>query len=136
ALLGGEVQVLVAAISSVLEQVKAGKLKAIAVSSDVRTPLLPNVPTIAEALEIANFEAANSDWAGILAPASLPRDVLGKLNKDLVDVITSEEGRKRISAIGYVPVADSPEHFAESIKTQIPQMGALLKSFGVASQSK
>ena len=128
ALTGGEIQLYFSALPTILGSVQAGTLRVLAVSSDVRTPLLPQAPTVAEALGIKDFAAANSDWTGILAPAGIPKDVLAKLNQAIVEVVNSPKGHERITAIGFVPVADSPEHFTESLKTQIPQWGNLLKS--------
>ncbi len=130
-LLGGETQLYFAAASTAIGQVSSGKLKALAVSTNVRSAMFPDVPTVAEALGIAHFEAANSDWTGVLAPAGTPADVVNKLNRDMAEVIALPDTQERLAKIGFVPIANTPEQFTETMKSEIVRWAGLLKTIGV-----
>ena len=108
ALLGGEIQLMFGSITVLLEQVRAGKVKTLGVSSSARFAGLPEVPTVAEA-GLPGFESVN--WFGSLAPAGTPRDVVNKLHADFVTAVNSAPVQKSFVTQGIVTVNAGPDAF-------------------------
>ena len=119
ALLGGHVKIYFALVPAVLQHIKTGALRAIAVTTEQRLPYLPDVPTIAE-LGFPGYEI--SSWQGVFAPAGTPKDVVGKINGELVRMLNVPEIRRRISQEGADPVGSTPDAFATRVKNEIDQM--------------
>jgi tripartite-type tricarboxylate transporter receptor subunit TctC len=126
-LLGGETQVMFGAVPTALAQVQAGKLKALAVSSDKRVPAMADIPTVAEA-GVPGFEA--SGWYGVLGPAGLPADVVTKLHDDIVEALNQPDVQEMMAKQGFVPVGDSPDHFASKISAEMTKWSAFLAPAG------
>ncbi len=116
ALLGGEIQLMFGSITVLLEQVKAGKVKTLGVSSSARFAGLPDVPTVAEA-GLPGFESVN--WFGALAPAGTPRGVVSKLHADIVTAVNSAPVQKSFATQGIVTVNGGPEVFLKQISGEI-----------------
>ncbi len=131
AMLGGEVQLYFAAMSTALPHFKSGALKALAVSAHVRAPLMPDVPTVAQALNVDRFDAANTDWTGTLVAAGTPKPIIDKLYADIAEVVRSQETGQRIAGIGFVPVLCKPEEFDQTIRTLMARWADLLKTVDV-----
>jgi len=127
-LLGGEVQVMFGSVTSVLPQVKAGKVNVLAVSTKDRFTGMPDVPTVAEAADLPGFDV--SAWQGVLAPAGTSRAIISKLHTDMVGVLKLREVQTDLARRGNATIANSPKEFADFIKSDIPKWGALLKSIG------
>jgi tripartite-type tricarboxylate transporter receptor subunit TctC len=127
-LLAGQVQMLYSSIPSVLPLVQQGRLNALAIGSASRLPSLPNVPTIAES-GVPGYEAYS--WIGIAAPANTPKDIVNRLNKEIVEILKDKDAAEELSNQGAIPVADSPEHFANYIKEEIVKWGAVVKSANI-----
>src|SRR5215467_4458658 len=128
AFLGGHVKIYFALMPAVLQHVKAGRLRAIAVTTDKRLPYLPDVPTIAEA-GFPGFEI--SSWQGMFAPAGTPKAVVGKINSELVRMLETPEIRRRISQEGVDPIGSTPEQFAERVKSEIAKWSDVIKASGI-----
>lgn len=127
ALLGGEIQLaFYGAAGAVLEQVKSGKLRALAVSTAIRAPLLPDVPTVAEAADLPGYDI--SQWYGMIAPAGVPKPIIDKVNRDVVDVLKASDVRDTLTKQGFIPAAGPSAEFADRIAKEIPEFTALLKS--------
>lgn len=126
-LLGGQVQMMFDNMPSSLPQVKAGKLRALAVTSMTRSPALPDVPTMDEE-GLKGFDATS--WFGLLAPAGTPRDIVTKLNGAAVKALASAEMRERLAAQGADPVGNTPDQFAAFIKTEIDKWAKIVKASG------
>ncbi|RZL94269.1 MAG: tripartite tricarboxylate transporter substrate binding protein [Variovorax sp.] len=124
-LLGGQVQMLYSSIPSVIGYVQQGKLNAIAIGSAKRLSSLPNVPTIAES-GVPGYEAYS--WVGMIAPANTPKDIVARLNREIVQILKEKDVEEKLVAQGAVPVGDTPEHFAEYIKAEIKKWGVVVKS--------
>ena len=123
-LLGGQITMSFDTVTPVLPHIKAGKLRALAVTTAKRSSALPDVPT----LEEAGLQGFNiGTWFGVLAPAATPRDILARLNAEMVKVIQSPEFRKRMDEIGAEPVGDSADHFAQQIKSETEKFAKLVK---------
>src|SRR5262249_34549243 len=99
-LLGGETQLMIATLGSAVEQIRSGRLKAIAVGSGSRSQLLPEVPTLAEA-GLRGYEASN--WYGILTPRGTPAAIVGLLNKAIDAVLRQREVAQRLEALAFEP---------------------------------
>ena len=125
ALIGGQVSTMFAALGSITAMLGSQKIKAIGVAANERTPLLPDVPTIA-ASGIPAFEVVN--WFGILGPAGLPRPVIERLNQTINRVVQSADTRERFSALGFVPRGTSPEEFERHIKSELARWSSVIKS--------
>jgi tripartite-type tricarboxylate transporter receptor subunit TctC len=115
ALLGGEVNLMFDSISTSLPQVKAGKLKALAVSGAHRSPLLPDVPTVSET--VPGFVV--NGWYGILAPAGTPPEVVQKLSTGIADVARQPEFKSQLAGYGYDIVGSTPAEFSAHIDREL-----------------
>ena len=109
----------------VMNHIKSGKLRALAVASDKRFPLLPDVPTVAEA-GLPAYEA--TVWWGVVAPAKTPREVVQKLNADIGKVLADSANARKLNELGVVVTPQSPEQFASYINTQTDLWSAVVKS--------
>ena len=126
-LLGGHVQVAFDNVPNVITQVKAGKLRALAVTSLTRDPALPDTPTVAEA-GVPGYEVGV--WFGMVAPAGTPADVLAKLNAELNKILADPAVKQKFADQGVNPAGGPPERFAEHIRTQIEKWGRVVKESG------
>ncbi len=126
--LAGQVPFIFTGIPSVLSYIKAGRLRAIGVTSATRTTALPDVPTIADT-GVPGYDV--SPWFGVLAPARTPRAIVMKLNDEIVKVLKSAAIRERFAVEGVEPIGDSPEHFAAYIKSELAKWGKVLKESGI-----
>src|SRR3954464_7780489 len=122
AVLGGQTQLDFDAASQVVPQIKAGKLKPLAVLGAKRSPLLPDVPTMAEAgLPKYNF----SNWFGLVGPANMPKEVVDKLQKDVAEAVNDPELRARYQPLGLqAPAATSAAQFATLIQADSAKWAA------------
>jgi tripartite-type tricarboxylate transporter receptor subunit TctC len=116
--------------SSVAPYVKSGKLRALAVTSAKRSPVLPDVPTMAQA-GLPGYEA--TAWFGILAPAGTPPSIVDKLNKNLVAILRDAEMRKWMQSQGADAIGDTPSEFAAYIKTETAKWARVVKEAGVSA---
>ena len=128
ALLGGQILMSFDTITPVLPHIKAGKLRPLAVTTDTRSAALPDVPTLAEA-GLAGFNIGT--WFGVLAPAATPRDVVARLNAEMVKIIKSPEFVKRMDDIGAQPVGNKADEMARQIKEETEKFAALVKAGNV-----
>jgi tripartite-type tricarboxylate transporter receptor subunit TctC len=128
ALIGGQVSVMFAALGSTTSMLGSKKLKVIGVAAKARTPLLPEVATIAES-GIADFEVVN--WFGIVGPAGMPKPVIDRLNQAINRVVQSADTRERFSALGFEPRGTSPEELERHIKAEIARWGSVIKAQGI-----
>jgi tripartite-type tricarboxylate transporter receptor subunit TctC len=126
-LMGGQVQLMFDNLPSSLAQIKAGKLRAIAVTSAQRAPALPNIPTIAES-GLPGFEA--SSWFGLLAPAGTPAAIVARINADVNQWLQSAEANEKLLAQGAVPAGGTPEQFAAHIRAETEKWAKVVKVSG------
>ncbi len=126
-LLGGHVQVAFDNVPNVITQVKAGTLRALAITSAQRSPMVPDVPTVAEA-GVPGYEVGV--WFGLVAPAATPPAVLAKLNAELNKILTMPDVKQRFADQGVDPVGGTAERFAEHLKAQIEKWGKVVKESG------
>jgi len=124
ALIGGELQVYFSAPVVAIPQMKAGRVRALGVSTKKRLAVIPDVPTIAEA-GVPGYEVIG--WNGILAPAKTPRAIIERLNADIVKVIRTPEVEADILAQGIEPIGNTPEEFGRIIRADVERWGKILK---------
>jgi tripartite-type tricarboxylate transporter receptor subunit TctC len=126
-LVGGQVQLMFDNMPSSFPHVKAGRLRALAVTSAKRSPAAPDVPTIAES-GVPGYEAVA--WFGILAPAGTPPEIVKKLNTEIAKTLKSPEVTKRLASQGAEPVSNTPEQFAAYIKSEMAKWAKVVKASG------
>ncbi len=127
ALLAGEVSLMFDSISSSLAQIKAGKLKALAVTSAKRSHAMPQLPTVAES-GLPDFIV--DGWYGILAPAGTPPAIINKMNADIVRAMQAPEVRERITGFGYDIIGSTPEQFSTHLRSEVERWSKVVKASG------
>ena len=127
-LLGGQVTMSFDTITPVLPHIKAGKLRALAVTTARRSAALPDVPTLAES-GLAGFDTGT--WFGVLAPAATPKEVRERLSSEMIKIIQSPDFRKRMAEIGAEPLGQTPEQMAKLIKDDTEKFAQLVKKANV-----
>jgi tripartite-type tricarboxylate transporter receptor subunit TctC len=126
-LMSGRTQLTVQSLGALGGYIEAGKLRALAVTSAKRSPLFPDVPTVAEA--IPGYE--QTGWYGIGVPAGTPMPIVLKLHREITAVLNSPEVQKDFIARGYEVVADTPEQFTEQLNNDYQKMKALIEGAGI-----
>jgi tripartite-type tricarboxylate transporter receptor subunit TctC len=126
-LLGGQVQLMFDNLPPSLPQIKAGKLRALAVTSATRAPALPDVPTLAEA-GLPGFEA--SSWFGLLAPAGTPPAIVIKLNAEVAKWLATPDAKERLAKQGANAVGGTPEDFEKHIAAETVKWAKVVKESG------
>jgi len=123
-LLGGQITMSFDTVTPVLPHIKAGKLRALAVTTGKRSGALPDVLTLEEA-GLKGFDIGT--WFGVLAPAATPKDVVARLNAEMVKIIKSPDFGKRMAEIGAEPIGNSSEQMAQQIKAETEKFARLVK---------
>jgi tripartite-type tricarboxylate transporter receptor subunit TctC len=123
-IVGGHLDVVYNGLTSALALIKGGKLRVLAVTSLKRNAALPDVPTLDEA-GLKGFEAVA--WNGLTAPAKTPRDVIMKINADVLKVVNSPELKERLKAEGSDPVGNTPEQFGAFLRDEIAKWAKVIK---------
>ena len=127
-LFSGNIQLMFDAVPAVIPHAKSGKLRALAVGSSMRSPFLPEVPTIAES-GYPGFEAVG--WIGLAAPAKTPDAVLNKINTEVVKILATQDMKDRLAGLGVTPVGDSRAQFTTFVRSEIAKWGKLIKDANV-----
>jgi tripartite-type tricarboxylate transporter receptor subunit TctC len=129
-LLGGQVDVMFDTFSTSIQYVKTGKIRALGLGSSKRSPIFPDLPTVAEAGGMPGYDP--SIFNGFLAPAGTPQDILILLQREIAKAVQQPEIRNRFSALGVELMAsDSPEHFTEFIRQQVERHAKLVRDAGI-----
>ncbi len=126
--IAGQIQILSGDLTTLLPPAKAGRLRAIAVTSAKRSSIAPEIPTIAES-GVPGYDT--SGWFGMVAPAGTPRAVIERLNTDMVKGITTPESRERLGTLGGDVVANTPAEFAAFIRTDHAKWAKLIAATGL-----
>lgn len=123
-LMGGQVSLFFDAASGLINPGKAGKVRLIGVASDKRLPAAPDVPTFAEQ-GIPNF--TGSTWAGMLAPAGTPKDIVKRVADEVARIVRQDDVRARLEGMGTIPVGNSPEEFERFITAETTKWGDVIR---------
>lgn len=128
ALLSGEVSLYFGNVPTVIRQARDGKLRAIATTGAKRTPVAPDIPTVAEA-GVPGYEV--STFYGVSAPAKTPRPIIDRLHAELVRVLNAPDVRERLQGLGADPVGNTPEQYTAFMQNEIAKWGKVIKAAGI-----
>jgi tripartite-type tricarboxylate transporter receptor subunit TctC len=126
ALMAGDVQMVLSGIGTMLPQVKGGRLKAIAVTGPTRSPLAPEIPTVAE----AGIDFVATTWYGLMAPAGTPRPVVERLNKETRALLADEAVKTVLAPQGVVATPSTPEEFNAFLRGEVAKWAKVVKDTG------
>ena len=126
--IAGQTQFVFGGISYMLPQVRAGRLRGIALSSLQRSPLAPEIPTVSES-GLAGFDV--TAWFGMWVPAQTPRSIITRLNGITVKVLNDPAVRAHIESQGYRPVGDTPEQFGKFLRAEVDKFARVIKTAGI-----
>jgi tripartite-type tricarboxylate transporter receptor subunit TctC len=129
--IGGQVHLMFGTLPLTLSQVRAGKVKALGVSGMQRTPLLPEMPTIAES-GAPGYEINN--WWGVLAPAGVPAAIVAKLNTEIAGILGQRESARRLEAEGVVPSPLSSAAFSRVLVSEIEKWGRVARETNIKAE--
>jgi tripartite-type tricarboxylate transporter receptor subunit TctC len=129
-LLGGQVDMMIVTLGTVIEQLKAGKLVPLAVTSARRSPQLPDVPAFAESYP--GFESQS--WVGMLAPAATPRAIVERLGAEVRKALAAGASRGKLEALGYEIVAGSPDDFGALIRSESARWEKVIRERGITME--
>ena len=130
-LLGGQVQMMFAGVSTVLQAVKAGKLRALAVAGPHRLDALPGVPTVAES-GYPGFDVTS--WYGIVAKTGTPSAIIQKAQVDMAEALKQPDVQKKLADLGLEPVGDTPQEFGALIQAESKKWGDIVKKANIHAQ--
>ncbi|MEN9888101.1 MAG: hypothetical protein RL559_138 [Pseudomonadota bacterium] len=127
-LAAGNMQVMFDNLPSAMQLIKAGKIKALAVTSSQRSAALPDTPTVEEAGNLKGFEA--SSWFGLLAPAGTPPDVVNRIQQEVAKSLATPALKERLAALGAIPSGNTPAQFASLIEAEHKKWAEVVKASG------
>ena len=130
-LLGGQIQVMFDNAPNVMPQVRAGRLRALAQSGAKRSTVAPDLPTVAEA-GVPGYEV--TVWFGLVAPAGTPREIVDKVNAEVLKILALPDVRERFLALGVEPLGSTPEEFGTHIRAQMDKWAKVVKDAGVKAE--
>jgi len=127
-LLGGQVQLMFDNLANSLPQVKAGKLRALAVTTDKRSPFVPDIPTVEES-GVPGFDLTT--WFGVFVSAGTPRELVVRLNTEVVRILALSDVRQRLEEMGAAPIANNtPENFSAFVRREYDKYAKVVKDSG------
>jgi len=130
-LVAGRLNMMMANLTTAQPHIRAGKLRGLGVGKAKRSPLFPEMPTIAEA-GVKGYEANN--WNGVVAPAGTPRAVIQRLHKEIVATLNEPVIQDRMAKAGLEPVGDTPAEFAQYLKSEAAKWGRVVKAAGIKAE--
>ena len=133
-LIGGQIQLFLDAATGLIAQGKAGRVRLIGVASDRRLPAVPDVPTFMEQSIPGLAGFTGSTWAGMLAPAATPKDIVKRMSDEVARIIKSDETRARLDAMGTFAAGSSPEEFDTFIAAETAKWAKVIKDAGVQAE--
>ena len=130
-LIGGQVSMMFDTVAQSLPQIKAGRLKPLAVTTSRRSTVLPDIPTLDEA-GLAGYEMAG--WIGLLAPKDTPRAIVDKIQAEVAKMVKSPDVKDRMTALGVELAGTTPEEFHKVLSTELPKYAKLMKDAGMKQE--
>ena len=132
AAMAGDVPLLIVSIPAAMSQVRSGRLRPLAVSTRKRTPILPEVPTVAEATGVNDFEV--DSWYAVFAPAKTPDEALLRMNQEIATVVARPEVKAKLLEQGAEGVSSTPEALGEMVKREINEWRAVVKRANIEGE--
>lgn len=132
AVIAGEAPVYFAPVASSLPHTREGRLRALALTSARRLPLLPDLPTVAES-GFPGYECGN--WYGVMVPVRTPADIVATLHRASIAVLNKPDVNKRLSDLGYVTIGDQPAEFAAFIKSEVEKLAKVVKALNLKADA-
>jgi tripartite-type tricarboxylate transporter receptor subunit TctC len=129
--LGGRVPVIVSGFQGALPYIKAGKLRALAVTTQKRAPAIPEVPTVAEATGLKGYEATN--WQGLLFPAGTPPPIAERVASEVAKILALPDTRTRLETLGYEPVGNTPAQMAAVMAAEKKRWTEIIKAANITA---
>ena len=126
--IGGQVQLVFGAVPTTLPHVRAGRLRALAVTTDKRIAAAPELPTVAES-GYPGYEVTN--WHGMVGPKGLPKEVVERLNREIADLVRGDDMKKSLAGDGLEPAGGSPARFAEILKNESARWAKVVQQAGI-----
>jgi tripartite-type tricarboxylate transporter receptor subunit TctC len=130
--LGGRVQAILSGTQGALPYIKSGKLRALAVTTTRRFAAVPDLPTVAEALNLPGYEATN--WQGLLFPAGTPRAMAERVAAEAAKILATSETKARLDTLGYDPSGIPPAQFAKLMVAEQKRWGEIIKAAGISAE--
>ena len=128
--MSGQVSMSFDNINTAYVQAKAGKLRALAVTTAKRSDIAPEVPTLAES-GLKGYELGS--WHGVFAPAGTPKDIVARLNAEIVKALKSADVQQKLHALGVEPVGSSVEAFTAFVRAEVPKWAKVVKESGATA---
>ncbi len=129
--IGGQIPIMFANLPVALPHVKAGKLRALANTAAARSPLAPQIPTVAES-GFKHFAIAT--WYGLLGPAALPAELVARIQRDVARIVNQPDNRERLTGLGVDIIAGTPDEFAAYLRTEIARYTKVIKETGIKAE--
>src|SRR5205823_1413817 len=126
--IAGHTAILPFGLAAIAPHIKDGKLRGLAVMDSNRSPLLPDVPTLAEA-GVPGHEVGF--WVGLLAPAGIPAGIVNQLNQQIARIVASPEVQERLTAVGFRPIGSTPDEFEAHIKGETALWSRVVRAAGI-----
>ena len=130
-LMANDIQLMFQLIPGIAGQVKADKVRAIAIMSESRSPALPDVPTTKE---LGYPKLQSSTWFALLAPKGTPAPIINRMNSEINEILKDPEFRKKLAAIGATPLGGSSKQLADHLTAELDKWGAVIKTAGIKAQ--
>ena len=130
-MIANDIQLMFQLVPGIASQVKAGKVKALAILSDTRSPALPDVPTTKE---LGYPKLQSSTWFAILAPKGTPEAIVTRMNKEINEVLKDPEFKKKLAAIGATPLGGSSQQLAGHLSAELDKWGGVIQAAGIKAQ--
>jgi len=131
ALVAGEISLYFGNVPTVVQHVRAGKLRALATTGPKRTPVAPEIPTVAES-GVPGYEVTT--FYGVSAPAKTPRPIIDRLHGEIVRALNTAELRERLQGLGADPVGNTPEQYTAFMQNEIAKWGKVIKAAGIKGE--
>jgi tripartite-type tricarboxylate transporter receptor subunit TctC len=126
--IGGQIPIMFGNLPVALPHVKSGKLRGLANTAGKRSPLAPEIPTVAES-GIKDFSIAT--WSAVLGPARMPPDLVARIQRDIARVVNQPEDRERLVNMGVDIIANTPEEFGAFLRSEIVRYAKVIKDAGI-----
>lgn len=128
---GGQIEMVFADMVPAVPQIRGGRLRALAVTTEQRSPALPDVPTM---IESGTKDPLPTQWWGVSGPKGMPPAIVTRLNSEIGRIVALPDVKQRYNDLGIVPMHSSPERMLDVVRTEIPQMAKLLAAIGLKSE--